>query len=206
MTLQNFYSAGKLEMIFPVLYNTDVAERLLTQPTPFSDSIARYPLCGSLELGFSFKGDGDDLPLSYDMVARTGRTPAELKRLATDNLYREIHPALAVKQLSLVPPEATSVEEGLGFFHMIETGGKLEASCILIAPIWNALCPLVQGDLRIVIPDRSTCHFCGTESDLTLAMMTDLAHDTYLNSITDRVSMAVFTVNEEGELSQVSLK
>jgi len=131
-----------------------------------------------------------------------GLTQDELHRLALFNLHTLVHPALKVQQMRLAPPDSADLAKGVGFFHFIETGHGLEASCLLLAPIWDTLRSLVHGELRVVVPNPASCMFCGADDLMTLAMMTGLARSTKAESGASGLSDLAFTVCADGRVMQ----
>jgi hypothetical protein len=131
-------------------------------------------------------------------------TADELCTLAKDNLYALLHPALTFKQMRLVKPGAEDDPNAMRFYNYIETGGAMEASCILLAPIWPSVKHLLVGPLRIIVPRPDTCMFCGADDATSLAMMCGAAMELKAEAGAVDLSDLIYSVSEDGRLLVVA--
>jgi hypothetical protein len=168
------------------------------------DAAVEHRLTGDLAISFTFKANGTDANITYRMLDALHMTASELCTLANDNLYALLHPALAFKQMRLAKPGAENDANAIRFFNYVETGGSMEASCILLAPIWASVKHLLVGPLRIVIPTPNICMFCGADDAITFRMMCDIARDLKAEAGVSGLSDMIYTVNEAGRLSVVA--
>jgi hypothetical protein len=198
------FSTGELETIIPrvrpLSFAGADARQPLAQGKPDSDAPAVYPLVGDLAVSYFFKGRSDEADLTHGTVDATCLTADELRMLAANNLHKRVYPVLKVQQMRLAPPGSQDPGDGTGFFHYIETGDGMEASCLLIGPLWDTFKSLVAGELRIVVPNQDMCMFCGTGDALTLRMMSDIGRDTKAESGMRGLSDQVLTVDPKGQL------
>jgi hypothetical protein len=81
----------------------------------------------------------------------------------------------------------------------------MEASCILLAPVWESARDQVLGPLRIVVPTANTCMFCGADDPLALATMCNVARDAKAQAGALGLSDLIYTVDANGTLSVVSM-
>jgi hypothetical protein len=168
-----------------------------------SDAPVVHRLAGDLAIAFTFKGSSADANITYRMMDALGVTTEKLYTLAGDNLYALVQPVLRVQQMRLVPPGGADADKGMSFFHYLETGGGMEASCLLLAPIWASVKHLLVGPVRIVVPTQSVCMFCGADDAMTFAMMCDIARDTKAEAGASGLSDLIFTIDAQGLISAV---
>ena len=167
------------------------------------DAPVVHRLGGDLAISFTFKGGSGDANITYRMMDALGVTTDKLLTLAAEHLYALVHPVLRVQQMRLVPPEGADTGKSMSFFHYLETGGGMEASCLLLAPIWGSVKHLLVGPVRIVVPTQNVCMFCGADEPMTLAMMCDIARDTKAEAAASGLSDLIFTVDAQGLISAV---
>ncbi|MES2322034.1 MAG: hypothetical protein V4633_07220 [Pseudomonadota bacterium] len=158
---------------------------------------------GDLAVSFYYAGPDAGPDLTPQEITALGKEADALLRLAIDNLHHAIHPLLRVQQMSLVPPDSVDAQP-VGFFHYLETGSDLEASCLLIHAIWPSLQSVVKGELRIMVPTAGQCLFCGADDTLALAMMSDIGRDTCAEAGAQGLSALLYTIDADGELTQVA--
>ena len=207
---RNHFAEMARNTVMPKLQRLDAAQSTgKSTPAPGEtpeDRTAFFQLTDDLALSFYFQYPHGSSDVTWRALKETGFSVEELLGLATFNLHTAVHPVFTLKQLRLAPPDgaAASAVPGMGFFHYIETGDDMEASCLLVGPIWEALRPLVPGPLRIVVPNRNSCMFCGADDTLTVAMMRDIGRSTMSDSGVNGLSDRMYTIDVNGRLLEVT--
>lgn len=165
-----------------------------------AEQALRISLPGDLALGFYADGPSGRSTINHGMLAALGLTVEELQDIAAHNLYAKVRPQLQFERVAMQGPTG---ETGPGFFHYLTAGEGLSATCMLLSPIWDHIGHLVQGRFRIAIPNADTCLFCGSDEELTVAMMTDIADDIWRESGDKALSRQIFTLDGAGLLAVV---
>jgi len=178
------------ETILPQLLRTEAGRAMEGDPLLIE-------IAGDLSIVyFSSTPEGATI-ISHSMLAGLGMTSEELQDLAADNLYSRIYSNIQIEKVQMQGPKG---EHGPQFFHYLKVEEGLAAACLLLAPIWSSVGHLVKGDLRIAIPNASTCMFCGSEEELTLAMMSDIAGDVWQEAGTLGLSKQIFTLDSDMQM------
>lgn len=154
-------------------------------------------LAGDLAVAYYFKGRDGEADLTQDALDTICLPPDGLQELAANNLYRIVQPALEIKQV----PAAGLQDAGAAAFHQLATGDALEAACLLAAPVWEGVQPLVTGPLRILVAHAGSCTFCGAGDAPALAAMLEHGRSSYAQAGEAGLSALLYTVSAEGQLT-----
>lgn len=184
--------AQQLSTIVPVL-------RRVVAPGLDADPALVRSFAGDLEVVFLTEPNG--VVMRQGMFRAAMLSEEKLYQMAVANLYKLLHPRLVFQQMAAdAGPDGTP---GARYFSYIETGDGLEASCLLLWPVWQALAEQVDGPLRIVVPSAGTCLFCGADDAVALAMMTDVAGETLDEAGADALSKLTWSVDAAGRVTVV---
>jgi hypothetical protein len=140
-----------------------------------ADPVVVQPFVGDLEIVFRTAADGDfvrQAALTASMMSVD-----RLRELAVHNLYALMHPRLTFRQFVL--EDSAGGAAGSRFFSYVETGNGLEASCLLLQPVWEAVAAQFRSPLRIAVPTAGTCMFCSADDGIAVSMMCDIAGETW---------------------------
>jgi hypothetical protein len=161
-------SHRQLSAVIPVL-------RRAAPRSADADPVVVQPFVGDLEIVFRTAADGD-----FVRQAALGASMMSVDRLhelAVHNLYTLMHPRLTFKQFVL--EDSAGGAAGPHFFSYVETGDGLEASCLLLQPVWEAVAAQFKSPLRIAVPTAGTCMFCSADDGIAVSMMCDIAGETW---------------------------
>jgi uncharacterized protein YtpQ (UPF0354 family) len=164
-----------------------------------------HRLTGDLAVSFFTKqGDGTEADITCDLLDGLRITAEQLYSIAKHNLYALVQPVFTAKQMRVAPQLRANAAGSTSFFYQVETGGSMEAACILLPSVWESVKDLVAGPLRIVVPTQTTCMFCGADDELTFAVMCEIAHQTKVEGGDSALSDLIYTVDADGSLSLVA--
>jgi hypothetical protein len=142
-----------------------------------SDPHLYLHVMGDVVISYTVPGALAEVNLPLGAIKEVGLDQSTVHPASLENLCNTLDGTFRVTQLSLTPsgPAPTKVDAALTpMYFSMDTGGGLEASCILLPPIWESVAHLVKGDLRIAIPRQNACLFCGAD-DPWLPMMISIA-------------------------------
>ena len=183
-------SHRQLSAVIPVL-------RRATPRSPDADPVVVQPFVGDLEIVFRTVADGDFVRQAGLEASMMGVD--RLYELAIHNLYALTHPRLTFKQFVLEDREGGTA--GARFFSYVETGDGLEASCLLLQPVWEAVAAEFKGPLRIAVPTAGTCVFCSADDEIAVAMMCDIAGETWSEAGDGALSALTYSTDGAGRVT-----
>lgn len=180
-------SHRQLSAVIPVL-------RRATARSPDADPVVVQPFVGDLEIVFRTAAEGD-------FVRQAALTASmmdvdRLYELALHNLYALTHPRLTFKQFVL--EDSAGGAAGPRFFSYVETGDGLEASCLLLQPVWKAVAAEFKGPLRVAVPTAGTCLFCSADDFIAVSMMCDIAGETWSEAGDGALSALTYSMDGAG--------
>jgi hypothetical protein len=185
-------SHRQLSAVIPVL-------RRAAPRSPDADPVVVRPFVGDLEIVFRTEADGD-----FVRQAALGASMMSVDRLyelAIYNLYTLTHPRLTFKQFVLEDSEGGTA--GSRFFSYVETGDGLEAPCLLLQPVWEAVAAEFKGALRIAVPTAGTCLFCSADDFIAVSMMCDIAGETWFEAGDGALSALTYSMDGAGRVAMV---
>jgi hypothetical protein len=175
----------------PVVYTEDQIATIVPHLLHRSDIVlvgtdaeVVLPLVADLVVAFHFAGTR--VAITFKMLAAMQLNPDQLYQRAVDNLYVLLRPRLLFRQ------------NGPNCFSLIETGDNLEASCLLLPPIWDSVRYLLKGPLRIAIPTKGNCFYCGADDSRSYQTMRQVARDLRDASPDRSLSDYIYTVDPAG--------
>jgi hypothetical protein len=183
-------SHRQLSAVIPVL-------RRATPRSPDADPVVVQPFVGDLEIVFRTAADSGfvrQAALKASMIAVD-----RLYELAIHNLYALTHPRLTFKQFVLEDRDDDTA--GARFFSYVETGDGLEASCLLLQPVWKAIAAEFKGPLRIAVPTAGTCVFCKADDFIAVSMMCDIASETWSEAGDGALSALTYATDGAGRVA-----
>ena len=183
-------SHRQLSAVIPVL-------RRATPRSPDADPVVVQPFVGDLEIVFRTAADGDFVRQAALEASMMGVD--RLYELAIHNLYALTHPRLAFKQFVLEDSEGGAA--GPRFFSYVETGDGLEASCLLLQPVWETIAAEFKGPLRIAVPTAGTCLFCSADDFIAVSMMSDIASETWSEAGDGALSALTYSTDGAGRVT-----
>ena len=164
-----------------------------------ADPVVVQPFVADLEIVFRTV-PGNTLVRQAALQA-SKMTIEQLYKLAVWNLYRNLQPKMTFKQMSLEQrPDGGTGER---FFSCVEVGNRLEATCLLLSPVWQSVASRVEGPVRIMVPNAHSCYFCGADDPISFAMMSDIGAATWSESGSDALSPYTFEVDAAGRVTVV---
>ena len=83
----------------------------------------------------------------------------------------------------------------MSLFSYLEVGEDMEASCLLLTPLWSALAEKVSGELRIAVPTRNHCLFCGADEPV-LPMMRSFSNSLFEEASDQGLSKTLFSIRD----------
>lgn len=143
-------------MFVPRIKNVQFTAALKELNIPPDQLPHTEPLAGELLVTYAF-----DLPGLFQMATladmdRVDIDPAEARKLAVDNLRRQI-------------PEVRIGEHGV--IRQIMIGDNLEACMLLADSFWDDMTGETDGDIVAAVPGRDYLFFCGSNSRDGLATL-----------------------------------
>jgi hypothetical protein len=183
-------SHRQLSAVIPVL-------RRATPRSPDADPVVVRPFVGDLEIVFRTAVDSGfvrQAALKASMM-----DVDRLYELAIHNLYALTHPRLSFKQFVLEGSEGGTA--GAHFFSYVETGDGLEASCLLLQPVWEAVAAEFKSPLRIAVPTAGTCLFCRADDFIAVSMMCDIASETWSEAGDGALSALTYSTDGAGQVA-----
>jgi len=171
--------------------------RRMSTRTEEADPVVVLPFAGDLEIVFR---TDPQAPLVRQAALRAAMmTVGELYELAVWNLYVALQPKMAFKQMG----QGEDGQSAMRFFSFVETGDGLDATCLLLLPVWQTVAAQAQGPLRIMVPNAHSCYFCGADDALSLAMMSDVADASWSESGDGALSRLTYAVDAVGRVTVV---
>jgi hypothetical protein len=126
---------------------------------------------GDLIVSYAFNQPDRFVTVTHADARRLGLSEAQIHATALQNLYACIAGKVAIKKLVLSPPNAPGTDDpAVPFFGYLEVGEDMEASCLLLEPLWRSLADSVAGELCFVVPTPNHCFFCGAADPALVAM------------------------------------
>jgi hypothetical protein len=154
------------------------------------------PFVGDLEIVFRTAADGD-----FVRQAALGASMMGVDRLyglAIHNLYALTHPRLTFRQFAL--EDSAGGTDGSRLISYVETGAGLEASCLLLQPVWEAFAAQFNGPVRIAVPTAGTCLFCSADNKIAVAMLCDIAGETWSEAGDGALSALTYSMDGAGRV------
>jgi len=126
---------------------------------------------GDLIVSYAFNQPDRFVTVTHADARRLGLAAGQIHSAALKNLHACIADKVVIKKLALYPPDALGADEpAVPFFSYLEVGEDMEASCLLLEPLWRSLAEPVSGDLHFVVPTPNHCFFCGADDQALMAM------------------------------------
>lgn len=126
---------------------------------------------GDLIVSYAFNQPDRFVTVTHADARRLGLSAAQIHALALQNLYAHIASKVVIKKLALSPPGAPGTDDSAApLFSYLEVGEDMEASCLLLEPLWRSLADSVTSDLCLVVPTPNHCFFCGANDQALVAM------------------------------------
>jgi hypothetical protein len=180
-------------------YPVEMLKKLLPRLQPAARrraDIATVPLTDDLSIAFFFAILGRDDFLSPDEIKAIGLAPDTLRDMAINNMHHALQDSFEVARMSLEADDGSG--HTVPLFHQLKIGAGLDAACLALPVFWETARQQVKGELRIAVPTRDDCYFCGADEAIPLMAMCDVARDTFAEAGEGALSAQLYTVDADG--------